>query len=93
MRRLTEEQALAHAAAIHRSYLQPGGIAAERSIVACSMQSQMRPPLLKARRSIDALHRETASLPGCDQAPRQAVDKYKAAHQAFHDDALGCVGF
>jgi hypothetical protein len=45
-------------------------------------------------RSIDELHHKLAALPGCDkQRLASAVDKYKAAHQAFHDDALGCVGF
>jgi hypothetical protein len=32
-------------------------------------------------------------MPGCDKARlSRAVGKYKAAAQAFHDDALGCVG-
>jgi hypothetical protein len=45
-------------------------------------------------RSIDELHRKLAALPGCDKERlSRAVDKYKAANQAFHDDALGCVGF
>jgi hypothetical protein len=45
-------------------------------------------------RGIDELHRKLAALPGCDQQRlAAAVAKYKAAHQAFHDDALGCVGF
>ncbi len=45
-------------------------------------------------KAIDDLHHKLASLPGCDKERlARAVDKYKAAHQAFHDDALGCVGF
>jgi hypothetical protein len=45
-------------------------------------------------RSIDDLHRKLAGLPGCDQDRlTSAVNKYKAAHQTFHDDALACVGF
>jgi hypothetical protein len=45
------------------------------------------------RRSIDDLHQKLMALPGCDKARlSQAVGKYKAANQAFHDDALGCVG-
>ncbi|MBV9233098.1 MAG: hypothetical protein JO030_03565 [Candidatus Eremiobacteraeota bacterium] len=45
-------------------------------------------------RSIDDLHQKLARLPGCDQDRlARAVDKYKDAHRAFHDDALGCVGF
>jgi hypothetical protein len=44
--------------------------------------------------AIDQLHAKLAALPGCDKERlAQAVGKYKAAHQAFHDDALGCVGF
>jgi hypothetical protein len=42
--------------------------------------------------SIDRLHAKLASTPGIDKARlQQAVDKYKAAHKAFHDDALGCM--
>jgi hypothetical protein len=45
-------------------------------------------------RSIDDLHRKLAALPGCDQQRlAHAVEKYKAAHKVFQDDALGCVGF
>jgi hypothetical protein len=44
-------------------------------------------------KSIDDLHHKLAAMPGCDRERLgRAVDKYKAAHQAFHDDALGCVG-
>jgi len=44
--------------------------------------------------SIDELHQKLAALPGCDkQRLANAVQKLKAAHQVFHDDALGCVGF
>jgi len=33
------------------------------------------------------------AMPGCDKERlARAVGKYKAASQAFHDDALGCVG-
>lgn len=43
-------------------------------------------------RSIDALHDKLAATPGVDKDRLQdAVDKYKAAHQAFHDDALECM--
>jgi hypothetical protein len=43
-------------------------------------------------RSIDALHQKLAAMPGVDKARlQQAADKYKAAHRAFHDDALGCM--
>jgi len=43
-------------------------------------------------RSIDALHSKLAAMPGVDKDRLQkATDKYKAAHKAFHDDALGCM--
>ena len=42
--------------------------------------------------SIDALHHQLASTPGVDKDRLQnAVDRYKAAHQQFCDDALGCM--
>lgn len=49
--------------------------------------------VLKAQAdSIDALHQRLAAMPGMDKAKlQQSVDKYKAAHQAFQDDALGCM--
>ncbi len=44
-------------------------------------------------RSIEALHQRLAAMPGCNKERLAvAVDRYKAAHQTFHDDALGCVG-
>jgi chorismate mutase len=44
------------------------------------------------RQSIDDLHQKLMALPGCDKARlAQAVAKYKAANQVFHDDALACV--
>jgi hypothetical protein len=43
-------------------------------------------------RSIDDLHRKLAALPGANaQKLQAAVDKYKAAHQQFCNDALGCM--
>ena len=43
-------------------------------------------------RAIDALHDKLAATPGADKDRlRQVVDKYKAAHKVFHDDALGCM--
>ncbi|HEY6325175.1 MAG TPA: hypothetical protein VIW73_01485 [Candidatus Cybelea sp.] len=45
-------------------------------------------------RTIDALHDKLAALADCDKDRlNKAVQKYKAAHQAFHDDALACIGF
>lgn len=43
-------------------------------------------------RSIDDLHRKLAAMPGVDQGRlQQATDTYKAAHQQYCDDALGCM--
>jgi hypothetical protein len=43
-------------------------------------------------RSIDELHRKLAAAPGVDkQRLAQAVDKLKAAHQQFSDDAQACM--
>ncbi|MDQ2866489.1 MAG: hypothetical protein M3R51_09715 [Candidatus Eremiobacteraeota bacterium] len=43
-------------------------------------------------RSIDALHGKLAAAPGVDKDRlRKAVDTYKEAHRAFHDDALECM--
>jgi hypothetical protein len=41
---------------------------------------------------IDQLHQKLAAMAGADKAKLQAaVDKYKGAHQKFHDDALECM--
>ncbi len=43
-------------------------------------------------RSIDALHQKLSATPGVDRDRlSKAVEKYKAATQTFHDDALGCM--
>ncbi|HEY1656213.1 MAG TPA: hypothetical protein VGF86_13995 [Candidatus Tumulicola sp.] len=43
-------------------------------------------------RSIDELHHQLASIDGVDRERlHAAVQKYKAAHAAFRDDALGCM--
>lgn len=42
--------------------------------------------------SIDALHQQLASKPGVDKERLQkAVHDYKKAHDAFTEDALGCM--
>lgn len=42
--------------------------------------------------AIDALHQKLAATPGVDKERLQkAVSDYKKAHQAFRDDALGCM--
>jgi hypothetical protein len=58
------------------------------------VKSDAASALAAHRRTIDELHNKLAALPGCDKERlARAVDKYKAAHQAFHDDALACIGF
>lgn len=43
---------------------------------------------------IEELHHKLAAIAGCDKEKlARAVEKYKAAHNAFHDDAQACVGF
>jgi hypothetical protein len=43
-------------------------------------------------KTIDELHRGLAAMPGCDKERLQkVVDTYKAAHQKFRSDALGCM--
>lgn len=60
--------------------------------MANAMQEQAARSLDAHAQSIDELHRQLAASPGVDRDRLQkAVDKYKAAHQAFHDDALGCM--
>jgi hypothetical protein len=45
-------------------------------------------------RKIDELRDKLASVHRCDKDKlSRAVEKYKAAHKTFHDDALACVGF
>ena len=40
------------------------------------------------------LHRKLAAMPAANKERlAQAVEKLKAAHQAFHDDAQACIGF
>ena len=57
-------------------------------------KSDAREALETHGRAIDELHHKLAAIAGCDKDRlSQAVAKYKAAHQAFHDDALECVGF
>lgn len=42
--------------------------------------------------AIDTLHQKLASAPGVDKERLQkVVGDYKKAHQAFTDDALGCM--
>jgi len=43
-------------------------------------------------KSIDELHRKIAEQVGVDKEKLQkAVDKFKAAHKQFRDDALACM--
>lgn len=57
------------------------------------LKSEASLVLEEHRRSIDELHRKLASMPGVDKDRlADAVEKFKAATQRFHDDALACVG-
>jgi hypothetical protein len=60
--------------------------------MASATQEQAAQHLNAHAQSIDELHRKLAATPGADKERLQkAVDKYKAAHKQFHDDALGCM--
>lgn len=57
------------------------------------LKSEASKVLEEHRRSIDELHRKLASMPGVDKDRlAHAFEKFKAASQTFHDDALACVG-
>ena len=92
--RLSSEQALECAAAIDS--LTPTAPAAmlprnEPNSMA-SAREQAAADLDAHGRSIDDLHRKLAAHPGVNKEGLQkAVGTYKAAHQAFCDDALGCM--
>ncbi|MGZ3499408.1 MAG: hypothetical protein ACXWNK_07870 [Vulcanimicrobiaceae bacterium] len=60
--------------------------------MASDLQNQAARSLDDHAQSIDELHRKLAQTPGVDKERLQnAVDRYKAAHQQFRDDALGCM--
>jgi hypothetical protein len=43
-------------------------------------------------KAIDALHHKLAAMPGvAKDRLKDAVDRYKQAHQTFCDDALQCM--
>lgn len=55
-------------------------------------REEVRADLDSIGRSIDALHHKMSAAEGVDKARlRNAVEKFKSAHQQFHDDALGCM--
>jgi len=57
-----------------------------------SSSEQAKQALNDHANAIDTLHHKLAALPGAAKDRLQtAVDKYKKAHQAFHDDALECM--
>ncbi|MBV8067023.1 MAG: hypothetical protein JO113_03520 [Candidatus Eremiobacteraeota bacterium] len=57
-------------------------------------KSEVTQALEAHRRSFEELHRKLAAIAGCDKEKlAHAVAKFKAAHQAFADDAQACVGF
>jgi len=60
--------------------------------MASAMHDQAASSLDAHAQSIDELHRKLAATPGVDtERLQKAADKYKAAHQQFRDDALGCM--
>jgi len=57
-----------------------------------SSSDEAKQSLNEHAKAIDSLHHKLAALPGASKDRLQhAVDKYKAAHQKFHDDALECI--
>jgi len=57
-----------------------------------ALKDQARQALEAHGNAIDALHQKLASAPGVDKERLQtAVRNYKNAHQAFTEDALGCM--
>lgn len=60
--------------------------------MASDLQTQAATSIDAHAKSIDDLHRKLDQTPGVDKERLQhAVDRYKAAHQQFRDDALGCM--
>jgi hypothetical protein len=60
--------------------------------MASTMKDQIAQALEAHGKSIDDLHRKLAETVGVDKAKLQAaVDKFKAAHKQFRDDALACM--
>ena len=95
-RLLTEEQALEHAdgdTPTHRCRSGSAAGGSEHVMSDVKVRRSERIGGARPRRST----RSTTSSRRCRAATRIAwvrpSAKYKAAHQAFHDDALGCVGF
>ena len=57
-------------------------------------KSEVAQALEAHKRSLDELHHKIAAIPGCDKERlAHAVERFKAAHQTFADDAQACVGF
>jgi hypothetical protein len=60
--------------------------------MASATQDQAARTLDAHAKSIDELHSKLAETVGVDKERLQkAVDKLKAAHKQFRDDALGCM--
>ena len=60
--------------------------------MAHATQSQAARLLDTHAQSMEELHRKLAGTPGTDTAKlEKAFQKYKKAHQTFHDDALECM--
>jgi len=55
-------------------------------------KEQAEQQLAAHAKALDDLHQNLSGLQGMDKEKlQQAAAKYKAAHRAFHDDALGCM--
>lgn len=60
--------------------------------MASTMKDQIAQALEAHGKTIDDLHRKLSETVGVDKAKLQAaVDKLKAAHKQFRDDALACM--
>jgi hypothetical protein len=60
--------------------------------MASATQDQAARTLDAHAKTIDELHQKLAEAVGVDKERLQkAVDKLKAAHKQFRDDALGCM--
>jgi hypothetical protein len=60
--------------------------------MASTLKEELAQRVAEHAKQIDELHRKLAATAGVDKEKLQkAVDKFKAAHKQFHDDALGCM--
>ena len=60
--------------------------------MAGTLKEELSQRINEHAKQIDELHKKLAAAAGVDKEKLQkAVDKFKAAHKQFHDDALGCM--